>query len=46
MASPYVVPAVAVYDDGSWKSTHVNVVPMLTGLDCTSRVEGEFPLAA
>ena len=35
-----------MYGVGSWKSTHVNVVPMFTGLDCASSAPAEFPLTA
>jgi len=30
----------------SWKSTHEKVVPMLTGLDCSSNAPAEPPLTA
>ena len=46
IASPYVVPEVVVYADGSWKSTHEKLVLMLAGLDCFSRVVGVFPFIA
>ena len=40
------MPEVTVYDDGSWKSTHENDVPMFTELDCLSKAPGEFPFTA
>ena len=40
------MPVVTVYGVGSWKSTHVNVVPMFTGLDWASSAPAEFPLTA
>jgi hypothetical protein len=45
MAKPYVVPAVTVYGVCSWKSTHVNVVPMFTDLVWASSVPAVFVLA-
>ena len=40
------MPAVTVVGVVSWKSTHENVVPMFTELDCASSVPGEFPFDA
>ncbi len=40
------MPAVTAYAVGSLKSTHVKVVLMLAGLDCSSNVPAEPPLTA
>ena len=37
---------VTVYGVGSWKSTHEKVVPMLTALDCSSKILADPPLTA
>jgi hypothetical protein len=41
-----VVPELTVYGVGSWKLTHVIVVPMFSEFDCSSRAPAVPPLVA
>ena len=46
IASPYVVPEVTGYAEGSLKSTHENVVPTFVGHDCSKRALAKPPPTA